>query len=92
MKELLFSTDDGLRTIVFPHEKVLEEIRTHHFELFQELRGFSLKAPKQGIHLTVVQAKNKIAYDLLIDVLGEINVGYDLLSPKGKIISPPVAA
>ena len=82
--DLLKDTNHGERTVILPHEKYLENIRMHHPEIFQGLRALSLKTPKGGIHSTMVQAKNKAAYELLTDTLKAAEVKYSLLGPKGK--------
>ena len=88
IKDLLRDTNQGERTVILPHEKFLEEIRTHHSKVFDGLRALSLKAPKQGVHATMVQAKNEAAYKLLTAILKESGAEYSLLGPKGKPMPP----
>lgn len=91
MDELLGQAKGG-RIVVLPHEKVLEEIRTHHSEIFQGLKGLSLKIPRKGIHVTMVLIKDEGVFNSLKAVLEAKNVNYSFLGPKGKIISPEAAA
>jgi len=86
MGDLLKDTNRGERTVILPHEMCLEDIRTHHSEIYQGLRALSLKVPRQGVHSIMVQAKNKAAYELLTDTLKAAEVKYSLLGPKGNPI------
>ena len=86
MKELLRDTNLGQRTVILPHEMYLEKIRTHYPEVYQGLRGLSLKVPRHGVHATMVQAKDDSSYELLKSVLEETKTEYSLLGPKGKAV------
>ena len=90
--DLLKDTNHGKMTVILPHEKCLEDIRTHHSEIYRGLRALSLKTPKGGVHSTMVQAKNKAAYELLTDTLKAAEVKYSLLGPKGNPMPPELSA
>jgi hypothetical protein len=90
IKDLLKDTDQGQRTVILPHEMCLEEIRKHHSEVYDGLRGLSLKV--HGVHATMVQAKNKTAYKLLTTILKENGTEYSLLGRKGKPMPPASSA
>jgi hypothetical protein len=92
MKDLLRDTDYGLRTIILPHEMYLEEIRTHHSEIFGGLRVFSFRTPKGGVHSIILQAKDDEAYGILTAALKTTKIGYSLLGPKGKPMSAPASS
>jgi hypothetical protein len=91
IRTLLEDTNHGQRTVVFPHEMFLKEIRKHHSEIYDGLTGLSLKIPRQGVHLTMAQARDESTYNLLINVLKVTKTEYALLGPKGKPVSPAAA-
>jgi hypothetical protein len=92
IKDLLRDTNYGQRTVILPHEMYLEEIRMHYPEVFQGLRGLSLKASRHGVHSIMVQAKDENAYEVLTTILDAAKTKYSLLGPKGKPVSPASSA
>lgn len=85
--DILRETNNGEMTIIPASQLDVDNIRRHHFEIFSKLNVFWFK-PKNGIHIAFIKADDIETYIVLIRMVQK----YQVLGPKGQLLSPIPAA